>query len=181
MGSFRGCLMLMGFVGLLVVTSCVVGITGMRKVANPTQFSFTVTEAPDKTRRMIGDYLELAENESTEDRGLTRPSVVRVDDYTDGSVHLTLDSGTARLMEIVATVTPVNDEETRVEVFSHAEGLAGAVRPRIAPSALHREIRQDLGAAIQAIGDQRVVPGGFQIARVIEGARGERRFARMHR
>lgn len=168
-------MIVLGLIGLAILSSCVIGIAGIRRDANPTRFTRTVDEDIDKTRRIVSDYLEAAENEPVADRGLgDTPSTIAVQDFTDGSVHLTLDSSSARLMEITATFKPLDDGSTRVEVFSNAEALGQAVRPRIAAPALHREIRKMLGGTLTAIDDHRVAPGGFLISRLIADARGPR-------
>ena len=181
MGLIRGCLMLVGLATLAMLTSCVLGVAGMRRMADPTHFTRTVDEDVDKTRRMVRGYLDTAENEASDQRGLPQPTTLAVQDYTDGSVHLTLDGRAGRLMEVAATFRPDGEGATVVEVFSDAGPLAEAVRPRMEAAALHREIRQDIGGALTAISAHEVVPGGFLISRFLADARGEGRYWRRHR
>jgi hypothetical protein len=175
MKALRGCLMLIGLAVLAMITSCALGISGMRKVGDPTRFSRAVDESPEKTRRMVRDYLELAENELPEDRGLDALATrVAVQDYSDNSIHLTLSRDRTRLMEVVATFKPIGDDGTLVEVFTDAKALGQAVRPRVKPAALHRETRRELDRALGAIDAHRVLPGGFSFKRLMAGVRDRR-------
>lgn len=177
MSGFRGCLMLIGLMMLGFVGSCVLGITNANRIANPTQFSRTVDAAPDDVRRALTGFLDVAENEGPADRGLGNVrNNLFVGDYDDGTLRMTLDGDTRQLMQVVVTLKPGGEEgTTEVEVFSDADGLADAIRPRVRPAALHRAIRAQIADALSAIDRHTLVGGGFLISDVIEDARGASR------
>ncbi|RDE05243.1 hypothetical protein [Sphingomonas aracearum] len=174
MQLIRGCLMMLGLVALLFVTSCVVGVSGCNRMVNPREFGQTVREDPDKTRRMVSDFLESATYEDTDVAG--RTLAAKVQDYTDGSVHLTGDANGERLIEITVTFQPARDgKATRVDVVSDAGPLAAALDDGSTAPELHRAIRYQLDGALAAIDEHRVLPRGMTIRRLIAEAKGSKR------
>lgn len=167
--------MLVGLVTLGLLGSCVLGVVSLTRLANPTHLSRSVDETPERTRRILSNYLEIAENEGAADRGLGNvSSTLAVEDYSDGSLRLTLDGqgkGGQRLLEIVATFRQRADGATDVDVFSDANKLAETLRPRVRAAALHREIGEELRRVLNQIDEHRLVPGGFLISRMIADAR----------
>jgi hypothetical protein len=177
MQLIRGCLMSLGLMALLFVTSCVMGISGMRRAANPTDWQRTVSEEQGKTRRMVRDYLEAATYES-DLKVAGQPLDVSVQDYTDGSIHLRAVQGSAVLLEIATRFTPVEGgRETRVEVVSDGERLAAAAEgddDDVTASGIHRAIKNDLDEAMAAIDRDQVLPRGLTVSRLLAEARGRR-------
>lgn len=132
-GIIRGCLSLIGLLCVLAVGGCVLGVSSCAYVANPKVFSETVDEEPGKVTRMLEDYLQSATFESDASHQVAgRPAKVAVQDFTDGSIHLTLDAPDRRLVEVVARVTPADAGRSRVEVVSDATALAAVGRTRAA-------------------------------------------------
>ena len=162
----KNCLSMIGLLCVLLVGSCVAGVSGCSRVVDPTVFNERVDEEPEKARRMVAAFLETATNEPDTMlivRGA--PAKVAVQDFTDGSIHMTLDGKDRRLVEVVVQVKPDGDDRSRIEVISDATALAEAQGGH--PSVLHRRIRSDLERAFDAIDRQRPVPGGFSMARLI--------------
>jgi hypothetical protein len=173
MGMIRNCLMMIGLAVLAAVTSCTVGISSCNRLIDPTHFFKEVDETPDKTRRMLMAYLDAATYEGPADWKLDgKATKLLVQEYTDGSIHLSLDGTKGRMMEIVAKVAPVDGGTAQVEVVSDAKILAEA--RNMTPHQVHRRIRDMLTAAMDAINDHRVVEGGFLISRLL----GEREHTR---
>lgn len=177
MQVIRGCLSLIGLMCVLVVGGCALSIRGCSRVLyNPTVWSESVAEAPDKTRRMLGDFLQTATYEPDSAHVVGgMPAAVAVQDFTDGTIHLTMDRGgdakAPRLIEVVVRVTP-EDERSRVEVISDATALAAATHGS-AP-AVHRRIHSEIERALDAIDHQQPLPGGLSIAKLIEAAHDDR-------
>lgn len=166
MGVIRNCLTMVGLFVFLVIGGCVAGLRGCAPTYNPTVFSEHVDETPDKARRMLSDYFQSAtfEVDPVVDG---QPAKVAVQDFTDGSIHLTMDGRGKRLVEVVARVTPA-DEDSRVEVVSDATQLAAAID---APEArLHRHIKSEIVRALDAIDHHQPLPSGFSAARLIKAA-----------
>lgn len=178
MQLIRGCLMSLGLMALLFVTSCVMGVSSLRRTANPTEWQRTVSEEQGKTRRMVRDYLEAATYESDLKVG-GQPLGVSVQDYTDGSIHLRAARGGAVLLEIATRFTPVEGgRETRVEVVSDGEGLAAAAEAdddAVSAGGIHRAVRNDLDEAMAAIDRDQVLPRGLTISRLLAEGRERRR------
>lgn len=167
MGVIKNCLTMIGLAVVLLIGSCVAGTRGCSRVVDPTVFTERVDEEPVKARRMVSAFLETATYES--DSGLTvrgKPAKVAVQDFTDGSIHLTLDAAEKRLVEVVVQVKPDGDDRSRIEVISDATRLAEAQGAH--PAVLHRRIRGDLERVFEAIDNHRSVPGGFSMARLIK-------------
>jgi hypothetical protein len=172
MNLIRNCLMYMGLTCLLFITSCVVGVSSCSRAVNPTSFTRTIAADPGKTRRMLRDFFERAALESPDQRGLgEKRSTLAVQDYSDGSIHLTLDGDKGRLMEVVTSITPVDGDQARVEVASNAKELAQAAPDSVSPASLHREIKAEVEAALAAIEGKTVLPRGFRVSRLLSRAR----------
>ncbi len=161
---------------VLIVGGCVLSVRGCSHFAyNPTVWSESVAEAPDKTRRMLGDFLRTATYEPDSAHLVNgAPATVAVQDFTDGTIHLTVDGRGvdgkgARLAEVVVRVTPEDERHSHVEVISDATALAAAARGSAA--AVHRRVRSELERALQAINNQQPLPGGLSVAKLIEVAR----------
>jgi outer membrane PBP1 activator LpoA protein len=172
----RNCLSTMGLITLLMITSCVVGVSSCSRVFDPKQFVRHVDEDPAKTRRMLMAYLDAATNEGPADWKLEgKATRVLVQEYTDGSIHLAVDGTKGRMMEVVAKITPSDDDDAKVEVLSDAKVLADA--KDIAAHEVHRRIKDMVSGALDAIDGHRVVEGGFLVSRLIgERERTRRRF-----
>lgn len=174
MAAIRGCLMTLGLVMLLMITSCVVGVSSCSRVANPTEFGQTVDESADKTRRMVRDFMSPAAMESGSLIVRRKPVAVAVQDYADGSIHLIASQDGRRLLEIVARVLP-RDGEARVEVVSDGDALAAADGEITAPE-LHRAIKDRFERALNAIDDHQVLPPGLLVSRLLADAEKESPF-----
>ena len=175
MQLIRGCLMTQGLVMLLMITSCVVGVSGCSRSLNPTEYRQSVEETPDKTRRMIRDFLEGATYESPDKIAVRgKPTVVKVQDYSDGSIHLTASQANTPLLDIAIVLTPREENRTRIEVVADGDRLADEMDGAGA-GALHRAIKDNLESAFSAIDAHRVVPRGFLLSRIIAQARGDDR------
>ncbi len=166
MGYIRNCLTTIGLFCVLLVGGCMASLRGCAPGYNPTVWSEQVDETPDKTRRMLSDYFQSATFEP--DPAVDgQPAKVAVQDYSDGSIHLTVDGRGQRLAEVVARVTAAG-EDSRVEVVSDATLLADAID---APAArLHRRIKSDVERALDAIDHHQPLPSGFSAARLIRAA-----------
>ena len=165
---------MIGLLCVLVVGGCVASVRGCARVIDPKVWSERVDEEPVKTRRMLGEYMRTATYEldgGHQVRG--RATTVAVQDFTDGSVHLTLDGIGKRLVEVVAKVEADGDR-SKVEVISDATALAAATDGNAA--ALHRQIQEELERALDAIDRHQTLPGGFSMTRLIKLADGEREY-----
>lgn len=166
MGVIKNCLTMIGLMCVLLVGSCVAGMRGCSRVVDPTVFNERVKEEPVKARRMVAAFLETATYEPESALKVDgKPAKVAVQDFTDGSIHMTLDRGERRLVEVVVQVKPDGEYRSRIEVISDATQLADAQGGH--PAVLHRRIRSDLSRAFEAIDSGRPVPGGFSMARLI--------------
>jgi hypothetical protein len=170
MNVFRGCATVQLLIGLLFVTSCVVGITSARHQLNPTHFTRHVVQAPDVTRRRLRDVFEPA---VSEDGGPIRPdgppTAIKLQDFTDGSIHLTAMQRDQQLLEVVARVLPTEDGESKVEIVSNAEGLAKSVKRGPGPEIIHRRIRSVVDQALDDVNDDRVMDTGLLVSRLVAG------------
>jgi hypothetical protein len=171
MELIRGCLMTLGLIMLLMITSCVVGLSSFGRGVNPTEFGRTISEDAAKSRRMLRDFLAAAELDRAQ-VSADQPLEVSVQDFSDGSIHMIGTSNGRKLIEVTALVTPVDADAARVEVISDARPLAEEARGVSAP-ALHRAIRDRLDGAMSAIDRQQVLPGGFLVSRILDDARAE--------
>lgn len=168
MGVIKNCLTMIGLMVVLLVGSCVAGVRGCARVSDPKVWHEQVDEEPVKTRRMLADYLQTATFE-TESMLSVRgaPGRVAVQNYTDGSIHLTLDGKGRRLVEVVVQVTG-DGEGSRVDVISDATVLAEVEGT---PAAyLHQHIRSELERGLDAIDHHQPLGGGFSMARLIRAA-----------
>jgi hypothetical protein len=157
---------MIGLLCVLLVGGCVAGMRGCARVVDPKVWSERVDEEPVKTRRMLSSYLQTATYEPESKLQVDgAPARVAVQDFTDGSIHVTLDGGAKRLVEIVVQVAPDGPRHSRVEVMSDATALAAAGDGD--SPALHRRIRGQIGGALDAIDRQRPVGGSFSMARLI--------------
>lgn len=157
---------LSGLVPLLLITSCVVSTGSYFRSLNPTEYGKSVDEAPDKTRRMLRDWLDTATIEQGSFVVRRRPASITVQDYSDGSIHLRVTQGTGpALMELVAKVKPVEDR-TRIDIHVDGARLANAMDD-LGASRFHRELRDELATAMDAIDDHRVMPQGLLLSRVV--------------
>lgn len=171
MQLFRGCLMTLGLILLLMVTSCVVGVSSCSRVVDPKQFARTVDETPDQTRSMVRDFLDRATYESGDTLKVDgKPVDVTVQDYSDGSIHLIAAQDSKTLLEITTVFLPQPDGDTRVEVVSDARPLAQLI-PHGSSAGIHRAIRETFGDAFNAIDHHRVLPTGLLVSRLITEGR----------
>lgn len=172
MQAIRGCLTGLGLLFLLMITSCAVGIRGCSRVVDPTDFRRVVDETPDKTRGMLRDYFETGTLEDPAKAGVEGAAGrLDVEDFTDGSLRVTLAGEKAPLLALVVRFAPEEDGDgTRVEVMSDATGLARTLRGVDAPD-LHRQIRDEVQGALGRIHRHRTMSTGFLLSRLIARAR----------
>lgn len=172
MQAIRGCLTGLGLLFLLMITSCAVGIRGCARVIDPTKFDRVVDETPDKTRGMLRDYFETGTLEDPAKAGVKGAAgKLGVEDYSDGSLRVTLAGPKAPLLAMVVRFAPETDGEgTKVQVMSDATGLARSLRGVDAPD-LHRQIRDEVQGALHRIDRHRTMSTGFILSRLIARAR----------
>lgn len=173
MQVIRGCLMSLGLIMLLMITSCVVGVSGCSRALNPTEYSRSIDETPEKTRRMLREWLETATVEQGTLLVQRRAPTIALQDYSDGSIHLTVSQDKAVLLELVARVAPRGDR-TRVDVHVDGAKLARSIDD-VSPATFHRELKSEIEHALAAIDEHRVMPQGLLLSRTIREAQGYRR------
>jgi hypothetical protein len=155
-----------------MITSCAVGIRGCSRIVDPTNFQRVVDETPDKTRGMLRDYFETGALEDPRTAGVEDAAgKLGVEDYSDGSLRVTLAGPKNPLLALVVRFAPKTDGDgTRVEVTSDATGLARSLRGVDAPD-LHRQIRDEVQSALGRIDRHRTMETGFLLSRLIARAR----------
>ena len=146
MGVLKSCLAVVGLTALLLIGSCVFGLSALGTLMDPHDARATVARPPDEVKQDVYAYLQGATNGSFRAQS-------HVDYMSDGSMRLLVGKSEPYQMTMTVTFEPEDSgKATLVTATYNADRLAWGQADRVQSTRFDRRLRADFLKQLTDIG-----------------------------